>query len=471
MDSVVLTEPAVTTEQINRKYVWLISLVAALGGFLFGLDIVLISGAIIFLKKDFALNEIQVGFTMTSAMLACFVGPSLGGYLSDRLGRRKTLALAGALFAASAVGTALARSVVEFNVYRVVGGFGVGVASVISPMYLAEISPPSIRGRLVTLNQLAIVIGALASNVVAYYFSFSGNWRGMFAAQLVPVALFLLGLLFVPESPRWLVQRKRDAEAFALLKRIAGESSARAEIDAIRDSVGRPTDKRAGRPAGRFTDLFAPGVRTALFVAVALAVFQQYAGVTVLQFYAPLIYQQAGFAQESDAIGVTMIVNVWNLLCTITALWLVDRLGRRPLLLQGLIGMAVGHVVMGLFFHFHITGVAVPLVMMLSVAAYVTSIAPLAWLIMSEIFPNHVRGWAMAVASTALWVAAYTANLAFPVLNKSFEERYGSAAGVFWVFASVCLVALLFCWFAVPETKGRTLEEIGESWTQAPARG
>jgi sugar porter (SP) family MFS transporter len=458
-----LPEPAITPERINRRYVSLISIVAALGGFLFGLDIVLMSGAIIFLTKEFHLNEIQEGFTMTSAMLACFVGPSLGGWLSDRLGRRRTLALAGALFAASAVGTALARSIVEFNVFRVVGGFGVGVACIVSPMYIAEISPPSIRGRLVTLNQLAIVIGALASNVVAYYFSFSENWRGMFAAQLVPVALFLLGLLLVPESPRWLVLRKRDAEAFALLERIAGGSTARAEIAAIRDSTDRPTAKLA--------DLFAPGIRTALLIAVALAVFQQYAGVTVLQFYAPRIFQQAGFARASDAIGVTMILNVWNLLCTVTALWLVDRLGRRPLLLLGLIGMAVGHVLMGLFFYYHRTGVAVPLVMMLSVAAYVTSIAPLAWLIMSEIFPNHVRSRGMALASTALWVASYTANLAFPALTKAFEERFGSTAGVFWVFASVCLVALLFCWLAVPETKGRTLEEIGKSWTQAPGHG
>jgi SP family arabinose:H+ symporter-like MFS transporter len=451
------TEP-VAPARIDKRFVSRISLVAALGGFLFGLDIVLLSGAILFLKKEFRLNELQEGFTMTSAMLACFFGPSLGGWLSDRLGRRKTLALAGILFGASAVGTALAGSITAFNVYRVVGGFGVGVACVVSPLYIAEIAPASIRGRLVTLNQLAIVVGALSSNVVAYYFSFSEDWRGMFAVQVGPIALFLVGLLFVPESPRWLVQRYRNAEALALLTRIAGESSARVEMAAIRDSMTQET--------GRFSELFAPGVRVALLIAVALAVFQQYTGVSVLQFYAPRVFQQAGFARASDAIAVTLILNVWNLLCTVTALWLVDLVGRRLLLLQGIFGMAVGHTLMALFFQAGVTGVAVPLIMMLSVAAYITSLAPLAWLIMSEIFPNRIRGRAMAVASTCLWIAAYSANLTFPVLTKSCEDRFGTAAGVFWLFAAVCVLAFFFCWFMVPETKGRTLEEIGSSWTR-----
>jgi SP family arabinose:H+ symporter-like MFS transporter len=267
-----------------------------------------------------------------------------------------------------------------------------------------------------------------------------------------------VGLLFVPESPRWLVQKDRDTDALALLTRIAGAPEARTEITAIRKSMTQET--------GTLAELFAPGVRTALLVAVALAVFQQYAGVTVLQYYAPSIFQQAGFAEASEAIGVTLILNIWNLLCTVTALWLVDRLGRRPLLLQGLLGMALGHVLMGLFFHLHITGVAVPLVMMLSVAAYVTSIAPLAWLIMSEIFPNRIRGKAMALASTSLWVAAYTANLVFPVLTKSFDDRFGSTAGVFWLYAVVCLLAFWFSWGYVSETKGRTLEEIADSWAK-----
>jgi sugar porter (SP) family MFS transporter len=440
-----------------------ICLVAALGGFLFGLDIVLMSGAILFLEKEFSLTEYQVGFTMISAMLACFIGPGVGGWMSDRLGRRKTLVLAGLLFGAAAVGTALARSITEFNVCRIVGGLGIWVACVISPMYIAEISPPSIRGRLVTLNQLAIVIGALSANVVAYYFSFTGNWRAMFAVQLVPIALFLTGLLFVPESPRWLVQKDRDADALALLTRIVGAAEARAEMTAIRKSMTQET--------GTLAELLAPGVRMALLVAVALAVFQQYAGVTVLQFYAPAIFQQAGFAEATDAIGITLVLRVWDLLCTLGALWLVDLLGRRPLLLQGLLGMALGLILMGLFFHFHVTGAAVPLVMMLSNAAYIMSIAPLAWLIMSEIFPNRIRGKAMAIASTALGIAACTVNFVFPILMKSFKDRFGSTAGVFWLFAIVCFLAFWFSWRYVPETKGRTLEEIADSWAKAPRKG
>lgn len=450
-----------TPARNSSLYVHLISIVAAVGGFLLTYDIVIMSGAIIFMKEEFHLSPLAIGFAMTSAMIACFFSPSFGGWLSDRLGRKKTLFLAAALFGLSALGTALPRNITEFNVFRIIGGFGVGAACIVSPMYIAEVSPAAIRGRLVLLNQLANVVGALASYLVAYLLSFSGNWRWMFGSTAVPVAIFLVGLMFVPESPRWLVQRNREREALDVLTRIGGPESATLEMAAIRESLIEKNCKLA--------DLLKPGIRIALLIAVGLAVLQQLDGVTVLIFYAPMIMQQAGFPKASEAIRMTMLVGIWNLVCTLVAVWLVDRVGRRPLLLYGTLGMAVGLILMGVFFHLHITGIVVPLVLMIAVAAYVMSIAPVAWLIMSEIFPNHMRGKGMAVASTALWISSFGANLAFPLMTAYSEKHFGSAAGAFWVFAVICLATFVFCWRLVPETKGRSLEEIGRSWTATPS--
>lgn len=443
----------------GNLYVYLISLVAAVGGFLLTYDIVIMSGGIIFLKKEFNLSPMAVGFAMTSAMIACFFSPSFGGWLSDRLGRKKTLLLASGLFGLSAIGTALPHNIVEFNVFRILGGFGVGAACIVSPMYIAEVAPAAIRGRLVLLTQVANVVGEIASYLVAYYLSFSGNWRWMFGSTVVPVACFTAALWFVPESPRWLVQKNREQEAFEVLRRIDGELSAHVEMDAIRASL---VEKSC-----RLKDLLMPGIRMALLIAIGLAVFQQLDGVTVLIFYAPMIMQQAGFPQASDAIRITMIVGIWNLVCTLAAVWLVDRVGRRPLLLYGTLGMAAGLIAMGVFFHMHITGLVVPLVMMIAVAAYVMSMAPVAWLIMSEVFPNHMRGKGMAVASTALWISSFGANFLFPLITDYSEKHYGSAASAFWLFAVVCLITFVFCWWLVPETKGRSLEEIGQSWTKS----
>lgn len=455
------TAPSVDIPASGSKlYVHLISMVAAVGGFLLTYDIVIMSGGIIFLKHDFHLTPLAVGFAMTSAMIACFFSPSFGGWLSDRLGRKKTLLLAAGLFGLSALGTAFPRNITEFNAFRILGGFGVGAACIVSPMYIAEISPAAIRGRLVLLNQLANVVGAVVSYLVAYSLSFSGNWRWMFGSTVVPVVIFVIALLFVPESPRWLVQKQREKEALEVLTRIGGTKSATLEMAAIRNSLVEKTCKLG--------DLLKPGIRVALLVAVGLAVLQQLDGVTVLIFYAPMIMQQAGFPKASEAIRVTMIIGIWNLVCTVVAVWLVDRVGRRPLLLFGTLGMAAGLIVMGIFFQFHVTGKLVPLVLMVAVAAYVMSIAPVAWLIMSEIFPNHMRGKGMAVASTALWIASFGANLLFPLMTESSEKHLGSAAGAFWAFALVCIGTFVFCWRLVPETKGRSLEEIGESWTAAP---
>jgi SP family arabinose:H+ symporter-like MFS transporter len=441
----------------SRLYVYFISLVAAVGGFLLTYDIVIMSGAIIFMKKEFNLSPLGVGFAMTSAMIACFFSPSFGGWLCDKLGRKKTLIFSAVLFGISAIGTALPRTIFEFNVFRIVGGVGVGAACIVSPMYIAEISPALIRGRLVLLNQLANVVGALASYLVAYLLSFSQAWRWMFGSTAIPVALFAVGLVFIPESPRWLVLKDREPEALDVLTRIGGAASARTELQSIRESLTQET--------ATLSDLFARGIRMALLIAVGLAVLQQLDGVTVLIFYAPMIMQQAGFPQASEAIRITMIVGTWNLVCTVAAIWLVDRVGRRPLLLYGTLGMTAGLICMGAFFYLHITGVLVPVILMVAVATYGMSIAPVTWLIMSEIFPNRLRGKGMAVASTSLWVASFVANLVFPLMTSFSEAHFGSALGAFWTFALICLGTFYFCWRLVPETKGRTLEEIGRSWT------
>jgi MFS transporter, SP family, arabinose:H+ symporter len=441
----------------SRFYVYFISLVAAVGGFLLTYDIVIMSGAIIFMKKEFSLSPLGVGFAMTSAMIACFFSPSFGGWLCDKLGRKRTLLLSAVLFGASSIGTALPRTMLEFNVFRILGGIGVGAACIVSPMYIAEISPAPIRGRLVLLNQLANVVGALVSYLVAYLLSFSGAWRWMFGSTAIPVALFAIGLFFIPESPRWLVVKNREEEALDVLTRIGGRVNAQSELQSIRESLVQET--------GKLRDLLAPGIRMALIIAVGLAVLQQLDGVTVLIFYAPMIMQQAGFPQASEAIRITMIVGIWNLFCTLAAVWLVDRVGRRPLLLYGTLGMAGGLICMGAFFYLHITGVLVPVILMVAVAAYCMSIAPVTWLIMSEIFPNRLRGTGMAVASTALWIASFVANLVFPVMTSFSEHHFGSAFMAFWTFALICLGTFYFCWRLVPETKGRTLEEIGKSWT------
>jgi sugar porter (SP) family MFS transporter len=442
---------------IGNHYIYLISAIAAVGGFLLTYDIIIMSGAIIFLKQHFHLTAGQVGFAMTSAIVACFFSPSIGGWLADRLGRKRTLITAAIIFAFSALGTAFPKNITEFNVFRILGGFGVGAACIVSPMYIAEIAPAPVRGRLVLITQLSNVVGALISYVVTYSLSFSGNWRGMFGSTAIPAIIFLVALVFVPESPRWLVQKGRFLEALNSLRRLGVEGRrAEAEVQAIREGLA-PADARV-------LDLFKPGIRMALLISLVLAVLTQFDGVTVLLFYAPTIMQRAGFLQASQAIFVSLVIGGWNLLCTFIAIWLVDRAGRRALLLYGSFGMAVGIAAMGVFFLRHVNGVAVPLTMMLAVASYSMSLAPVSWLIMAEIFPNQSRSMGMAVASTAMWIADFLANFFFPVMTEFFERRFGSAAGVFWIFAVVCVGTFIFCWKMVPETKGKTLEEIAGWW-------
>jgi sugar porter (SP) family MFS transporter len=438
-------------------YVYLIAFVAALGGFLFGYDLSIISGAIMFIKQEFSLSPSQIGLAISSALLGCMVGPIVGGTLSDRLGRKKTLVFSSLLFACGAVGTALPATIFQFNLFRFLGGVGVGLASVVSPMFIAEVSPPRMRGALVTVNQLAIVIGLTCAVIVSYFLSFGGHWRWMLASNTVPVPLFLIGLLFVPESPRWMAQKNRQQEALKVLTRIDGIENAEREIQQILDTSGEKDNWR---------ELLHRGIRFAMLIACMLAVFQQITGASILTMYMPIVFQEAGYIDPSDAILHNVIMSVWYVICTVVALATVDRIGRKPLLLIGTAGMAIGMVILGALFYWRTTGFYVVLTMFLVMGAYLISLAPLAWLIMSEIFPNRLRGKAMAVASVCVWTASFlTANF-FPMMVDWFKKSSGTAAMAFWVFAIISAAAFLFSLLAVPETRGRTLEEIGASWNR-----
>lgn len=443
---------------VRTRYLYGVALVAAVGGFIFGYDLSIIAGASLFLKEEFALSPFWLGFAVSSAVIGCILGPLFGGGLTDRWGRKKALVFCAILFGVSAIGTALPRTMTEFYIFRIVGGVGVGLASIISPMYIAEVAPARMRGRLVLVNQVAIVVGSLSSIIVSYYLSLIGSWRWMFASEMVPIVILLIGLAFVPESPRWFAQVNRKEEARAVLTRIGGSAYATAELEEIARSLKEKL--------GRFRDLVKPGMRTALLIALTLAVLQQLSGTSPLLFHTPLIFQRAGFENISDAILQSIIVNVWNLTWTCIGLWAVDRYGRRPLLMTGTTAMAVGFLLMGIFFYYDMAGIYLLLTMFLVVGGYVISLAPLAWLIMSEIFPTHLRAKAMQVAALGLWVSAYLGAQVLPPMMSYFKEDLGTEAYAFWIFMAVCVFAVIFGWKMVPETKGRSLEEIGRSWTR-----
>jgi sugar porter (SP) family MFS transporter len=440
----------------KRPYlVCLIATVAAVGGFLFGYDLSIISGVMLYLKPEFGLTPDQVGLAVGSALLGCMAGPILGGTLSDRWGRRPTLVFAGLLFAAGSIGTALPANIVQFDLCRFLGGVGVGLASVVSPMFIAEVSPPRTRGALVTVNQLAVVVGLTCAVIVSYFLSFGEHWRWMLASNAVPVPIFVIGLLFVPESPRWLAQKNRPQEALDVLTWIDGRESAECEIRDILVST---------EEQGTWRELLRPGMRLAMLIACSLAVFQQVTGASILFMYMPTVFQEAGFNAPSDAILQNVSISLWCVFCTIVALAAVDRLGRKPLLLVGTMGMTVGMAILGALFHWRTSGVYVVLTMFLVTGAYLVSLAPLAWLVMSEIFPNRLRGKAMAVASVCVWTASFLTAIFFPPMVDWFKKTLGTPAMAFWIYAMVSAAAFLFSWVVVPETKGRTLEEIGASW-------
>jgi sugar porter (SP) family MFS transporter len=451
-----LTVSPDTEKKASVRYLYLITLVAAVGGFLFGYDLSLISGAIIFLKAEWNLSPFWMGAVAGSAILGCPFGPLAGVWLADTLGRNKTLILSSGLFIVSAVGCALARGMFDFSLWRFIGGVGVGLASTVSPMYIAEVAPARLRGRLVVINQLAIVVGLSLSVYVTYLFSFGGHWRWMFATMAFPAAVFLLGMFFVPRSPRWLAARGDYNEALEVLTVINGRTQAETELKEIRQELGEEE--------GGFRELFAPGVRLALLIGVLIMIFQQINGVNMILLYAPTIFMEAGISKAPDAILNSVYLMSWITLCTVAAFWLTAKFGRRPILIFGTLAMAAGHVLMFLRFTYSLPPLVTLAGMFLAAGAFTLTLAPLGWVILSEIFPNRLRGKAMSLATMLMFAASYITVNVFPVMLDKFKIAFGNPGGTFLIFAGICVACSLFVWRMLPETKDKTLEEIGRFW-------
>jgi SP family arabinose:H+ symporter-like MFS transporter len=451
----------------NLPYVFAISLASAFGGLLFGYDWVVIGGAKPFYEQFFGIAGVPAlqGWAMSCALVGCIAGALLSGGLSDRFGRKKLLLLSAGLFIAGSLGTGLAGSFTAFVLFRMLGGVGIGLASNLSPMYIAEVTPAHVRGRFVSLNQLTIVIGILAAQVVNWLVarpvakgatgaeilaSWNGQtgWRWMFWACAVPAVLFFLFMLVVPESPRWLVKRGREDRARAVLARVGGETYAGEELASIKETLARETAK-----AG-FRDLLQPGMSRVLTLGIVLAVFQQWCGINVIFNYAQEIFAAAGYG-VSDILFNIVITGGVNLIFTFVAISTVDRLGRKPLMLIGAGGLAGIFTITGLLFFLKLQGLPLLILVVSAIACYGMSLAPVTWVVLSEIFPNRIRGAAMSAATFSLWAACFVLTYTFPLLNHALK-----ASGTFWLYAGICVLGFIFIKARLPETKGKSLERI-----------
>lgn len=447
-----------TGQRAAFAYLLLVTMVAAVGGFLFGYDLSIISGSILFLKDEWSLTPFMMGAVTGSAILGCPFGAMLGIFMSDRWGRNRCLIISAVLFIVSAIGSALPYGPWDFSFWRLIGGIGVGLASTISPMYIAEISPARLRGQMVILNQLAIVVGLTLSVYVAYLLSFGGHWRWMFATEAVPAAVFLVCLFYVPKSPRWLAIQGRNAEALTVLARINGEPQARRELEEI--------NKELGEEKGGFAELLRPGIRRAVAIGVTLMVFSQINGVNMILIYTPTLFMEAGITNAPDAILNSIYVTSWITLCTVVSFWITARFGRRPILILGPIGMAAGEVIMFCKFSYALPPWATLTGMFMATGAFTLTLAPLSWVVLSEIFPNRIRGVAMSIATTAMFTSSYITTNLFPAVLDYFKNAWGNPGGTFLIFACICISCSIFVWRLLPETKDKTLEEIGRHWLQ-----
>ena len=449
----------------SMSYVILVSMVAALGGLLFGYDTGVINGAIGPLVKHFNLDpQLEKGWAAASALLGCVFGVALAGGLSDRFGRKKVLIVSAVLFLISAVGTALPKDITMFVIFRIIGGVGVGAASMTSPMYIAEISPARMRGRLVSVNQLAIVTGFLVVYFVNYFIVQQGDavwnvqygWRWMFGSESLPAILLLLLLFAVPESPRWLAKQGQSDAALGILSRIGGAEHAQTELAEIKDAITQES--------GSIGQLFKPGMKIVLVIGVVLAVLQQVTGINVFLYFGTEIFKKMG-SSTNAALLQTVMVGVVNMTFTIIAIWTVDRLGRKPLMIVGASGMAVSLLAMGSAAFYQKTDMWILFFMLGYIACFALSVGPVTWVILSEIFPNRIRGRAMAVATVFLWTANYIVTQTFTMMDESqwLTEQFHHAFP-FWLYGVLSVVLAVFVWQCVPETKGKTLEEIETMW-------
>ncbi len=458
---------------LHSRYVWIISAVAAMGGLLFGYDWVVIGGAKPFYEAYFRLNSQElIGWANSCALIGCLAGSILSGAISDRFGRKKLLILSALLFALSSIWTGWAQSFAMFITWRMLGGVAIGIASNVSPTYIAEVSPAKWRGRLVSLNQLTIVGGILAAQIVNWLIaqqvprgatadqisaSWNGQfgWRWMFTAVAVPSLIFFFSSLALPESPRWLVKRG-EAEA---ARRTLGKIGDRRYAD---DTLKEIESSLAAESQGRFkrSELFAPQVRSILGIGIVLAVLQQWSGINVIFNYAEEVYRNAGYG-VSDVMFNIVITGTINLVFTLIALGLVDRFGRRPLMLFGCAGIGLSHLLVGMAYVAKIGGAWLLVFTLAAIACFAMSLGPITWVLISEIFPNRIRGAAVSIAVSALWIASFILTFTFPLILHAA----GSAA-TFWLYAGICFAGFVFVWLRVPETRGRTLEDIEQRLTR-----
>jgi SP family galactose:H+ symporter-like MFS transporter len=442
----------------GRHFVYLASAISALGGMLFGYDIGVISGAILFIKTDFSLSPSLEEIVVSSVLLGSLVGAMLGGILADRLGRRRLLIITAVVFGLGAIGAALAPDTAWLIAARVVAGTAIGIASFVAPLYISEIAPVEIRGKLVSINQVALTSGIVISYLIDYAFAGSQAWRWMFALAVIPAAAFGVGLIFIPNSPRWLVGCGHVDQARAVLQRIRGPEQVESELSAIRHSVAQQKE--------HWSELLGPLLRPAMIVGVGLAIAQQITGINTVIYYAPTIFKFAGLSSASVAILASVGVGVVNVVLTVVAMQLIDRVGRRPLLLVSLAGMALGLFVLGLAFSLPQLSGSLGWIAVASLMVYVGSFAvglgPVFWLILSEIYPLRIRGRAMSVGTVANWSANLIVALSFLTLTQVLGKP-----ATFWLYGIVSVGSWLFAFFLVPETKGRSLEEIEAHWRPA----
>ena len=445
------------TQQVmgrNLGFLVVATCVSSLGGFLFGYDNIVISGAIGYLAKAFSLDVAGIGWAAGCALVGCLLGSASAGWTADRIGLKKSLYICAACFAASSVGVFFSYSLNQFVLWRILGGVGIGAASILAPMYIAEIAPTLLRGRLVTLYQLGIVLGILAAVIVNMLIQKAGGdewntavgWKWMFLAGAAPAVLFGLAIFPALESPRWLMKVGRFEEGTEVLVKINGNTIGQADAAAIRESLVEEE--------GGVSELFTTGFRRALILGVVLAGLTQTSGITPMFSFLPSIFEAAG-TKTGDAFFQTVLVSMINVVFTLLALWLVDKAGRRTLLLVGTGAQTLAFTVVGFLYYVGGHPIGILIGVMSFAAAHAVGNGVVCWVIISEIFPTKVRGRAMSIATTALWICAFLGNLAFPALQKGLGNH-----GTFWVFATMALVNVIFVMFMVPETKGHSLEQI-----------
>jgi len=441
--------------EVNRKYVYFISAIAALGGVLFGFDLVIISGTVPFFTRHFGLNEFQTGWAVGCINLGAAMGALLGGKLSDALGRKKLLMACALLFALTGAGTGWAGNFPWFVAFRMLSGVAVGAAALVCPMYVAEISPAPIRGRMVSFYQLSIVIGILLAYLSNYLLLHTGenNWSWMFSSQSVPALLFFCGLFFVAESPRWLIRKKRIDAANAVLVRIGGLAYARAESLQIRASYAQETREAV-------SDLFRKDLWPIVLIGIVIAIFSQAVGQNSLFSYAPELFRQAGMAQDS-AFLQSIIIGVINFVFTFIAIGTIDKIGRKKLLQIGAALLCLDALALAAAFYWQLPGVWVLTFVLLFIAIYAATLGPVTWVALSELFPNRIRGNALALATLALWITNFFTTASFPIMKE-----YWGLPFTFGVHAVLCLVYFLFIGTRIPETKGKSLEEIEQMLTR-----